>query len=352
MTNDATAPNYAKLRAWVDAQLAHCQLPEASWQALSGDAGFRRYFRLASGRPLLAVYAPPATENNRAFVGIAQYLRDQGLAAPAVLAVDYDQGFLLVEDLGADLYLPQLTASTVDAYYQQAMASLLRLQQLPVDAALFPPYDAAKLRLELEVFPQWFIGQLLDYTLNADEQSLLLRSFQLLEQTASRQPQRIVHRDFHSRNLLVRKDAVGNLMPPGLIDFQDALCGPITYDLVSLLRDCYIHWPRAQVERWVLQYQRQAQAAGLLPQLREGEFLRWFDWMGLQRHLKVLGVFARLSLRDGKHGYLQDLPLVLAYTLAVARRYREFSPLAAWMEQQLLPRIVAQPWYRPLVADL
>ncbi len=352
MTKDSALPDYAALQQWWVDQFAARGQNAPPWQALSGDAGFRRYFRLASTPPQLAVYAPPATENTRAFVAIAQYLRRFDLAAPEILAVDYDAGFLLVEDLGAELYLPHLTPGSAQELYAQAMQTLLQLQQVPVDPQIFPAYETAKLRSELELLPQWFIEQLLDYRLSRDEYGLLHGCFAKLEQAAGQQPKRIVHRDFHSRNLILRRDAAGQLLPPGLIDFQDAVIGPITYDLVSLLRDCYIHWPRAQVERWVQGYEQSARAAGIIPNLRAGEFLRWFDWMGLQRHMKVLGIFARLSLRDGKQGYLNDLPLVLAYTLSVARRYSEFRPLVAWFEQHLLPRIIAQPWYRRLDVDL
>ncbi len=338
------------LDAWVRAQLTARQLTFTGWVALRGDAGFRQYFRL-NGLPYLAVYAPPATENNTAFVNLAQHLRQGGLAAPEVLAWQPEQGFLLVEDLGEGLYLPALRqAGAVDQLYPKAIDTLLHLQQLPAD--LVPAYDGPKLRQELELFPEWFIGKLLGYRLNADEQQLLLGSFERLEQSLAQQPQVLVHRDFHSRNLVLRQDAQGGLLAPGLIDFQDALKGPATYDLVSLLRDCYIAWPRAQVEHWALGYYHQACALGIWPRLRDGEFLTAFDYMGLQRHLKVLGIFARLHLRDDRSAYLNDLPLVWAYVLSVVGRHRAFSALHQWLLQRLLPQVQKQPWYKPLPLEL
>jgi aminoglycoside/choline kinase family phosphotransferase len=200
----------------------------------------------------------------------------------------------------------------------------------------------------MELFPQWFIGELLQYPLNADEQQLLAQTFSYLEQAAAKQPQVVVHRDFHSRNLILRQTQQDRLLPPGLIDFQDALIGPAAYDLVSLLKDCYVDWPKSQVRSWALAYYQQAQQQGIWPRLREGEFIQSFDLIGLQRHLKVLGIFARLSLRDDKHGFLNDLPRVLAYTLDVLRQYPALAGLHQWFYQRLMPRIEQQAWYYPL----
>ncbi|MEY4589375.1 MAG: hypothetical protein RL497_1451 [Pseudomonadota bacterium] len=342
-----------ELSAWTAQQLSLRGETFTGWQALSGDAGFRRYFRLHA-LPYLAVYAPPASENSLLFNNIARFFRQQGLAVPDIISTDFAQGFLLVSDLGEDLFATHLSEEWVDGLYGEAINTLLHLQQITPTPGLLAPYDAACLRRELELFPQWFIGELLQYTLNSDEQQLLTHTFSLLEQAAAQQPQVVVHRDFHSRNLIFRQvqpaqeTLQGRLLPPGLIDFQDALIGPASYDLVSLLKDCYIHWPKSQVRTWALAYYQQAQQQGIWPRLREGEFIQSFDLMGLQRHLKVLGIFSRLSLRDHKHQYLNDLPRVLAYTLEVAGHYPVLARFHLWFYQRLMPRIQQQAWYKPL----
>ena len=217
---------------------------------------------------------------------------------------------------------------------------LLRLQQATDIPTELPQYDQAMLRRELEIFSEWFVVRLLGYSLSQAEQALLQRVFTQLETTALEQPQLLVHRDYHSRNLLLCDS--GQI---GVIDFQGAVRGPFAYDLVSLLRDCYIRWPQEDVKRWALSYGNMAMDVGVIPAVDEATYLRWFDWVGLQRHIKVLGIFARLHLRDGKHHYLADLPLVLRYTLDVARNYPQLDEFVAWFEQQLLPLIEQQPWY-------
>lgn len=343
-----------ELRQWVDAQWPHLTLndfalrpefhtPDAqapSWQALAGDAGFRRYFRLASEPPLLAVYAPPTTEPNALFLKLASHLRQHGVLAPAVAAADLERGFLLLEDLGATLLRQELNNDSVEGLYAEALNCLLHIQQCPTAELGLPVYDRERLRQEMNLFSDWFVPQLLGHTLTVAELHMLDRWFRRLEDSALEQPQVFVHRDYHSRNLIYRPDG-----PPGVIDFQDAVTGPVTYDLVSLLRDCYIRWPENRVRRWALCYANIATQAGLLPLVSEERFLRWFDWMGLQRHIKVLGIFARLSLRDGKHGYLNDLPLVVRYTLDVARRYEEAGEFLTWFEETLMPRVRQQPWW-------
>jgi aminoglycoside/choline kinase family phosphotransferase len=313
---------------------------QLQWQNLSGDAGFRQYFRLNTLPPTLAVVAPPETENNAAFIAVADYLRERGIRTPAVIAYESDRGFMLVEDLGRDLLLDHLNADTVDLLYGEALMLLLRLQQQPPNGALFPIYSRQKLRDEMNSFSQWFAEGLLGYTLTQEDRQIIDPAFQCLEDSAASQPQVIAHRDFHSRNLVY---AAGSA--PGVIDFQDAVTGPLTYDLVSLLRDCYIQWPQAQVERWALAYAGMAADVGLLQDVSDVQFLRWFDYMGLQRHIKVLGVFSRLSLRDGKHGYLADLPLVIHYVRSLARQYGDTRAFADWFEARLLPLARQQAWY-------
>ena len=317
---------------------------ETTLDTVAGDASSRRYFRLrlATGCWIL-VDAPPATEKNAEFLQVRALLEASGVRVPALVAADLDRGFLLLEDLGDALLLPALDADTVDGWYRQACAILRQLAAVPIDSAQLASYDQALLSEELGRFPEWFVGGLLGYSLAPAEQALIDRLGQVLVDAALEQPRVLVHRDFHSRNLMRLAD--GGL---GVIDFQDAVIGPVSYDLVSLLRDCYIRWPAARVERWALAYYRELLDAGQLANSSEADFLRWFDWMGLQRHIKVLGTFARLYLRDGKPGYLDDLPLVIAYVQEILDKYAgqstEFSDFADWFSQTIAPRIAMQPW--------
>lgn len=309
-------------------------------QSLGSDAGFRRYFRFQQPSKWLAVDAPPTTEDSYQFFAIAQLLRKQNVHSPEILVADLAQGFLLVEDMGDRLLLREATNDNADQLYRLAIDTLLRLHQCPDNPQLLPRYDRALLRRELEIFSEWFVGNLLDYRLSEIEQQSLTRLFTTLENNALDQPQGFVHRDYHSRNLLVRDN--GQL---GVIDFQGALWGGTTYDLVSLLRDCYLRWPAEKISQWALYYRQQAIKQQQIPSVNETEFLRWFDWLGLQRHIKVLGIFARLNLRDHKPGYLQDLPLVIRYTLEVASQYPELQEFAVWFRQKLLPLAQQQSWY-------
>lgn len=306
---------------------------------LSGDAGFRRYFRLNTSEPLLAVYAPPDTEDSRAFTKINEFLRKQHVRAPLIIASDLSKGYLLVEDLGSSLLLAHLNESDVDTLYSQALLLLLRIQQSPLDYSVFPRYDKQKLRAEMNLFPEWFVEKQLGLTLSDSERQLIEATFDMLERSAEEQPQVVVHRDFHSRNLIFSND--GNF---GVIDFQDAVIGPLTYDLVSLLKDCYIEWPDERVERWMSAYANLAIEVGITPAVSKEKFKRWFVWMGLQRHIKVLGIFCRLSLRDKKHHYLHDLPLVVRYVRSALEQYPEFADFSLWFEKTLMPIINKQSW--------
>jgi N-acetylmuramate 1-kinase len=299
--------------------------PGCSIRPASADASFRRYFRVTdtSGASFIVMDAPPDKEDSRPFVRIARRLRVLGLNVPEILAEDLAQGFLLITDLGDRLYLAALNESTVTPLYRDALAALLRLQSGTVhDTTFLPPYDAALLQREMELFREWYVGRHLGKTLSADQHGTLDRVFGLLAASALEQPTVWVHRDYHSRNLMVTAHS-----SPGILDFQDAVQGPITYDLVSLLRDCYVAWPRERVEAWVREYRALARAAGLATGTDEQRFLRWFDWMGVQRHLKAAGIFARLNHRDGKPGYLNDIPRTLAYVTDVTERYAELHPL-------------------------
>ncbi len=290
----------------------------------SSDASFRRYFRVwFDGQTRIVMDAPPDKEDCRPFVAIAQALRGLGLNAPEVLAGDLDQGLLLLTDLGSRQYLTELDARSVPGLYGDALEALARLQiGGDPSSPLLPPYDSALLHREMELFREWFLGKLLDLNLREEEHHILDHVFALLADNALEQPRVWVHRDYHSRNLMVT--APDN---PGVLDFQDAVVGAVTYDLVSLLRDCYIAWPREQVEAWALGHRARLRALGMRGLDDADGFLRGFDLMGIQRHLKAVGIFARLHLRDGKPGYLRDIPRTLGYVLEVAGRYPELTGL-------------------------
>ncbi len=310
---------------------------------VSGDASFRRYYRLSGCSPsLVAVHAPPDKERNLEFTRIAGLLRGAGVHAPQVLAFEPVQGFLLLEDLGDSLLRASLDEGSVERLYGLAMHTLLGIQRAPVAAEDWelPPYSDALLRQEMGLFPDWFLQRLLGIDPTGEESALISRTFDTLAASALAQPRVLVHRDYHSRNLMLLEDDT-----LGVIDFQDAVQGPVTYDLVSLLRDCYVSWPPAQVRHWASAYSEQAAAAGVMPPVPQEQFLRWFDLMGLQRHIKVLGIFARLWLRDGKPGYLRDLPLVLRYTLDVASAHPETADFAVWFRARVLPEAARHAWY-------
>jgi hypothetical protein len=312
----------------------------------SADASFRSYWRTrGGGTSWIVMDSPPALEDPAPWLAIGERLRAAGLHVPAVRAHDLAQGFLLIEDLGNRLYLPALDDASADALYGQAIEALLRMQTA-VDGDDLPPYNHAFLQRELELMPEWFLKRHLGYTPECEEWDVIEQAFTVLLHNAAEQPRVFVHRDFHSRNLLI-VDAPADpalLWNPGIIDFQGALHGPLAYDLASLLRDCYIAWEPARVDGWLEQYRQRARQAGLVePTVDAVRFRRWFDLIGLQRHLKVLGIFCRLWYRDGKRGYLDDLPRVLGYVLDVARRYPELADLAALIERCVGSRDVTAP---------
>ena len=341
------APIPLDLLPWAMASLPSSPGSEAScdtFAMVAGDASSRRYFRLETSRGSYVVaQAPPDTEKNEAFVAVGELLAMACIAVPDVFAVDYERGYLLLQDLGDRTLLPELNANTVDGYYAQAFELLSKMAVLDISKLDLPDYNAALLTQELERFPVWFAQALLGLSLSAQEQSLLSRFNRLLLDSALEQPQVLVHRDFHSRNMMLL--AEGEM---ALIDFQDAVVGPITYDLVSLLRDCYVRWPGEQVQGWALTCRAQLCAQGHWVGDDESQFVRWFDWMGLQRHIKVLGTFARLHLRDGKPSYLDDLPLVIAYVEEVLEKYAPQQPVFAefkdWFENTISPRVAQQSW--------
>lgn len=313
---------------------------------VSGDASFRRYFRLPLAlanstvmdkakaiSALIAVDAPPEKENSRPFVAIARALRAHGVHVPEVVAADFAQGFMLLEDFGDTLLRPQLNADTVDALYSRTMATLLHLLACDeVPGHHLPEYDKPRLMDEMALLRDWFIARYLDLKLNTEQEAVLSNSFVQIANAAQQQPQVFVHRDYHSRNLMLL--ANGEI---GVIDFQDAVTGPITYDLVSLLRDAYVVWPRADVERWVAEFAAMLREQQYLSGVDDKIFMRWFDWMGAQRHLKVVGIFARLSIRDGKQAYLDDIPVVFNYLLAEIQPYTELHALFELLRTVILP---------------
>jgi aminoglycoside/choline kinase family phosphotransferase len=310
------------IRAWLANHAAPAILP-ATLRPASADASFRRYFRVdgADGGSYIVMDAPPPQEDVQPFIHVAELFGKTGVSVPKVLAEDRERGFLLLTDLGSTTYLHQLNPDTAHKLYIDAIDALVLLQTQSQPDAL-PEYDRALLLRELNLFPEWYVAKHRGATLNDTQQAQLKKVFDVLLANNLAQAQVYVHRDYHSRNLMVLPK--GN---PGILDFQDAVYGPITYDLVSLLRDAYIQWDEEQVLDWAIRYWEKARRAGLPVPPDVDSFYRDFEFMGLQRHLKVLGIFARLYHRDGKAAYLDDIPLVMEYTRKAAGRYRELAPL-------------------------
>jgi hypothetical protein len=300
----------------------------------SADASFRRYFRLTwpDGSTRILMDAPPDKEDCRPFIRVAGLLARAGLAAPRVLDQDLDNGFLVLTDLGRIGYLDALNADLAIAdLLIRPVLDVLVTWQLSSTAATLPPYDATLLRRELDLFPEWFVGRHLGVQLDDSEKSMLDRTFKFLINSALNQPKVFVHRDFMPRNLMVVESEAR--LTPGIIDFQDAVYGPITYDVVSLFRDAFISWDEEQEIDWVVRYWEKARAAGLPVRADFGDFWRDYELMGLQRHLKVLGIFCRLNYRDGKGKYLDDLPRFMNYARKTAGRYLALKPLLELLDK-------------------
>ena len=307
-----------QLTAWL-----HSLFPDTAFDLTpaSADASFRRYFRATfSDRSLIVMDAPPEQEDCRPFIHVAQLFGAAGVHVPQVLAQDLAQGFLLLSDLGNMTYLQALTASNARGLYSAATEALIAIQLASRKDEL-PPYDEALLLREMRLFPEWYVAKHLQTTLDEKQSTTLESIFQRIIQNNLAQPQVYVHRDYHSRNLMVTEPS------PGILDFQDAVYGPITYDLASLFKDAYIRWEEAEVLDWLISYWEKARKAGLPVHADFADFYRDYEWMGVQRHLKVLGIFARLSHRDGKDGYLKDLPLVMDYLRKACERYIDLKPL-------------------------
>lgn len=318
----------AQLSQWLGG-LSAPRLKVETLRPASADASFRRYFRLdaADGATYVAMDAPPPHEDVRPFLHVAEVFGAAGVSVPQVLTRDVERGFLLLTDLGSTTYLHQLAPDTAHRLYLDAIGALVAIQMHSRPGVL-PEYDRALLLRELTLFPDWYVGKHLGLTLSDKQRATLDKTFEILLANNLAQPQVFVHRDYHSRNLMVL--AEGN---PGILDFQDAVYGPITYDLVSLLRDAYVKWDEEMVLDWAIRYWEQARRAGLPVSPDIDGFYRDFEFMGLQRHLKVLGIFARLYHRDGKDGYLRDLPLVMEYTRSAAGRYPELKPLLRLLDE-------------------
>lgn len=311
--------------AWLQHTLG---APPLNVEPASSDASFRRYFRfIHDDQSRIVMDAPPPQEDCHPFVQVTTVLREAGLNVPQIFAADLTQGFLLLSDLGDEVYLDCLNDGNCDLLYGDAIKALVQMQSRG-DTSSLPAYCHNKLHNEMRLFIDWFCVRHLQIDCSGEALAVLENAFELLINEAQAQPQVFVHRDYHSRNLM-RTDHKN----PGILDYQDAVLGPIGYDLVSLLRDVYVRWPESQIDQWLAFYHQLASKANLLDNASIATFRRWFDLVGIQRHLKIVGIFARLNYRDGKARYLNDIDLTLDYLLDVAGRYRELSPLVSLLHE-------------------
>ncbi len=323
-----------QLDAWCAQKLG---TPHVALEPASADASFRRYFRVRAGHDTyIAMDAPPEHGSQARFLRVGALLREAGLHAPTVHAADTGQGFLLMEDLGERTYLEVLNQGNADGLFGDAIDALVKWQAATRDDEL-ARYDRDMLRGELSLFPDWYLARHMGLSLDTRQQRALEEVFEILVDSALDQPQVYVHRDYMPRNLMVSRPN------PGIVDFQDAVLGPITYDLVSLFRDAFISWPERRVAGWVSEYRDKALAAGLPVERDEGRFWEAFDLMGVQRHLKVIGIFARLHYRDGKAGYLADTPRFFEYLRVVAPRYDSLAPLLELLDELEADRAAGEP---------
>jgi len=322
----------ALLAGWV----GHVLGKECRLEPVAGDASSRRYWRVRLGdRSYILLDAPPVAADTERFVRIAERLWALGLNTPQIYAKEPDQGLLLVADLGVRPYLEVLDQDNVGRLYGDALSALAVIQAC-VSTEGLPEYDGPFLHRELSLFRDWLLIRQLGWELSDLENAMLESAFEFLVECALEQPRVCVHRDFHSRNLMVTAPP-----SPGILDFQDAVVGPVTYDPVSLLRDCYIAWPRERVEEWAQGYATLAVHSGILHLEDKDRFMNWFDLMGVQRHLKAGGIFARLNVRDHKPSYLSDIPRTLGYVLEVAPKYPQLTVLADLIRERVLPEFLA-----------
>ncbi len=312
-------------------QWIHKTWPEATLSVASADASFRRYFRIHNNdKTMIAMDAPPEKEDTTPFVDVTQRLLKAGVHAPEILKQSLKKGFLVLSDLGSTPYLDKLNDTTADELYGDALQALVKIQQ--ASTSNLPVYNTKLLEQEMQLMPEWFLQTHLGFDIENHQQKIIQQTFDHLSSAIIKQPQVFVHRDYHSRNLMITTKN-----NPAIIDYQDAVLGAITYDLVSILRDCYIAWPNHKVEQWALNYRDKAVEAGLMESVDDKTFIKWFDLMGLQRHIKVLGIFARLCHRDGKESYLNDLPLTLSYVMAVGKKHPETQAFVDLFEQLDIP---------------
>lgn len=327
----ASDPRAQQARHWAQTALS---LQHAEFTAASADASFRRYYRIRDGadvsRSWIVMDAPPAREDVRPFIAVAELMQAAGIHVPQVAARDLENGFLLLSDLGANTYLDIISEHNADALFDDAIAALIAWQRAS-RLGVLPAYDAALLQRELDLFPDWYLATHLGVQLDAADRAAIDTVFAALIANALQQPQVFVHRDYMPRNLMA---AIPN---PGVLDFQDAVYGPLAYDPICLFKDAFLSWSPERVDAWLQRYHRTAFAAGV-PVPEWPEFRRDCDWIGLHRHLKVLGIFARINYRDGKPKYLADTPRFVRYVMEVAPRYPQLQPLAALFEKHVLPR--------------
>jgi len=319
------------LKSWI-ASIG--SVPSFEIAPLAGDASFRRYFRLsAPNQSWVVMDAPPGKEDIQPFVIVAKAFSEINVQVPHIYAYDLKQGFILLSDLGDKLYLNLLNESNVDELYTQALQVLPHIQTCSreIENWQLPIFGEQLIRYETNLFLDWFLAKHLNMTVTTELSKLVENVFSVLLQSATEQPQVCVHRDYHSRNLLLLEDN-----QVGVLDFQDAVWGPITYDAVSLLRDCYVAWPRQQIENWALSFYDMLDTK----KFSREQYLRWFDLMGMQRHIKVLGIFSRLCYRDQKPGYINDFPRILNYLLSVSERYPEFSQFHQFLKHTIAPSIL------------
>lgn len=331
----ATDSRYALVQTWLAPLTEKYRIRTDSLRPASSDASFRRYFRVdTEADSLIIMDAPPAHEDCRPFVDIATRLDQAKLNVPKILEAQIDQGLLLLSDLGHDTYYQRIVHgmddATLQAHYLSALEALVRMQQVPSDH--LPAYDSAKLRDELLLFPDWYVARHCNAELSDQERAALNTIFDNLSTHNARQATCFVHRDFHSPNLMIN-DHPENGAGPGIIDFQDAVCGPVSYDLVSLVMDARTTWEEPRQLDWAIRYWEQAKKAGIPVPADFADFHVDYEWMGLQRNLRILGVFARLSIRDGKSHYQQHMPRVNAYVRQVAARYNAFRPLLRLLDR-------------------
>lgn len=307
-----------------------------SLKSIAGDASFRRYFRVYNqDSSAIAVDAPPEKEDSYPFIKLAQAFASHGVIVPNIIHYDLQQGFMLVSDLGDRLFLKELNAENADQLYRLAIDSLINIQTMAkVEGYELANFDQELMQYELNLFYDWFLQKQLGLSLTAAEQQLLQTSFQKLIDGVLLQPRVCVHRDYHSRNLLVLEDN-----QVGVIDFQDAVMGPVSYDLVSLLKDCYINWPREKVLQLVNYYLKQAENLSCMQNIDHEQFINWFDWMGVQRHLKAIGIFSRLNKLYNKPNYLQDIPRTLGYILDLRDQLPQLKEFYNFLNTRVLPKM-------------